>query len=984
MGVSPFGSYFQNHSESVSPSGGSLSVSATDLLLPGRDGFDLVIKRMYDSTAAEQEKIIGSNTKTPIDTFSNGWSLNIPWIEYNDKGHFLRLPEGQTIKIEWKNNKFEYHEGSHFLLQRSVDNNYFLGILWSSATQGYILTLKDGTRFEFDKSGKPKRMISPGGKNEIKYEYDGRKIKRIIDSIGNEVTFTYITVGNEDLIAGIRVNDRIVRYEYDSLGQLTKAYDPMNRMTVYEYYRTELLNSGNVTFESMAAGKGEIMVSTNAAFYNLGLLTGVTYPTGEKSTYEYLIRNQYDEYQSGNHKVTYKGHKIVVKKHKVAGKEVNYEFRMNENPRGSLSGGNYIPKYSLVYSSTVTEGEKSIIERYKQVIKDNGYSLRDNPETMSNFKGNIVVERIIKDNGADYEKVVFGYSERNLALRVTGNEDHLRGGEIVYSVENDYDSWGNLTYRFDSSRRLEEHWSYHEHPAIKNLVDTYIKKNLNPVTGNYILTTTKYEYNEALGKPSKMTVTSGNETHTTSYLYYDNGNLWKKTEPNGLVTEVKYDAEKSAFPEEKIAHGVLDADGNAVGDIITKYKYDPHTGLKIWEEDPLGNRTTYEYDKLNRVTKVILPDDNDRYDNKATANNPSRIYNFNDTANTCEFINEKGQRTLFIFDGLGRLTEVRKYTNLYPENKVSTLYHYDALGRIDQVTDPLGRVTRYEYDGLNRVTKVIFPVEDGEAAQYVTLDYNDPTNTVTITDEEGGEVREKSDWANRLVEARQLCAFNGTTEVYTWNFIYDSLGNRVRQQDPLTNQSDYYFDGFGRLTRKELPGARLVRPGTSEPVELRPTIKYEYDPMGNKTAETDANGNRTQYQYDLLGRLVKVTTKSQDHLTGGWVTAVTRHYYDAGGNKTKTIDPNGQEWTYTYSARGYLLTETDPEGNTIRYQYDKMGNKTAVTDPRGNGEDGRFTTWYLYDDLNRLYRTVLPDETPPSLTDLAAGNYDNPYMEIKL
>jgi YD repeat-containing protein len=198
----------------------------------------------------------------------------------------------------------------------------------------------------------------------------------------------------------------------------------------------------------------------------------------------------------------------------------------------------------------------------------------------------------------------------------------------------------------------------------------------------------------------------------------------------------------------------------------------------------------------------------------------------------------------------------------------------------------------------------------------------------------------------------------------------------------MASQSDYYYNGFGNLIKHELPTAWLVKPGAAVTEKIRPVVEYDYDQMGNKTEEIDANGNKIKYDYDLLGRLIKVTTKVKDVLTGAQVTVVTKHYYDAAGNKIKTIDPNGKVWSYSYSAQGYLLTETDPERNTTRYGYDQLGNKISVTDPRGNGTDRQFTTWYLYDDLNRLSRIVYPDETPPSPGELVNGNYDNPYTEI--
>ncbi|MGD8401983.1 MAG: RHS repeat protein [Bacillota bacterium] len=79
-----------------------------------------------------------SYRKTPVDTFGYGWSLNIPWIEQTDKGKFIRLPGGQTIKIELDSNqRFEYHAGAHFIMEGTS-----------------TLTLNDGTKYAFDDAGR--------------------------------------------------------------------------------------------------------------------------------------------------------------------------------------------------------------------------------------------------------------------------------------------------------------------------------------------------------------------------------------------------------------------------------------------------------------------------------------------------------------------------------------------------------------------------------------------------------------------------------------------------------------------------------------------------------------------------------------------------------------------------------------------------------------------------------------------------------------
>ena len=152
--------------------------------------------------------------------------------------------------------------------------------------------------------------------------------------------------------------------------------------------------------------------------------------------------------------------------------------------------------------------------------------------------------------------------------------------------------------------------TYHNHAWIKNLVKTKTIKNFNPLTGIYSTVTTTYYYKEDLGKLVRIEENDGEKIYTTLFTYYPNGNLKTRTEPNGLLTKIFYD-EKDAFPSRKEIHGVEDADGKTTV-IETQYGYNWQTGMKEWEIDPRDYKTEYKYDKLNRLVKVILPDEEGR------------------------------------------------------------------------------------------------------------------------------------------------------------------------------------------------------------------------------------------------------------------------------------------------------------------------------------------------------------------------------------
>jgi RHS repeat-associated protein len=976
MGVSPSQSYFQNNVESVSPSSGTLTISSTDLKLPGRCGFDLVIKRIYDSNQAINERYMASNvdksysSNIPIDMFGCGWSLAIPWIEVSNKGNHIRLPEGQTIKIELNSSGvFEYHAGVHFILQKN------------SATGGYSLSMNDGTKYEIDSKNRVSTKIDPSGKNVINYNYNpsnGRQIATITDSVGHVVTFHYTSAGTKAVIDSIITgedidNIRKITYEYkngdDALTGVNGPWNPnkdSTKLTTRYTYQTRTIKGGYTNRSTDYVDK--------TFNYTVDLLNTITYPTGETSTYGYAFGDQdYKEeitkkiwgvFERTVQTIKYYGKKVLISNHSVAGKETVYSYGMN-GQTGSYKQSNFVPAYTYMISCQVTEGNRINQMNFKPMENS---SLVDEVGNIENYQGSLMIQnQIFINNSQLVEKVSLQY---DVPLQAITGESHYRGGNQVFSIHRNYDGWGNLTYQYDESCNLEQTWEYYspDTSAIKNLVYRQKQINKNPIKNTTIAVSTTYTYN-SLGKPATMIVNNGKKDLETDFLKYDEyGNLLIKIDKynHSLETDFTFD-DRQLFVKEKKIKGVLDADGNG-SDIITYVDYNWETGTKTSETDARGYVTRYEYDSLNRVTRVFLPNDNN------DTNNLYRKYDYDDIKRTCVFTNEKGQKTTYQYDGLGRLTEVIKDTSLY-SGGVKESYHYNNLGQIDQVTDPRGNTTSYTYDGLNRVTKVNYP-----GGAYVTIRYDDDTNTVTITDENGGIISEQKDWADRLVLAKQYCSYNGVTDIYSWSYFYDSLGHKLRQTDPKSNRTDQEYDALGHLTSVLMPSVPVILPGSPTTKDYQPKLSYEYNDAGLKMAETRANenaigsGNNISYEYDQLGRVIKTTTQATDIFTNKLVSMVTKTYYDEAGNKKEIIDPNGEKIQYTYSARGYLLTQTDQAGNVTRYQYDVLGNKTDVTDPRGNGTDGTFTTQYKYDDLNRLVKTILPNQTYTETTYDQAGN----------
>jgi hypothetical protein len=103
---------------------------------------------------------------------------------------------------------------------------------------------------------------------------------------------------------------------------------------------------------------------------------------------------------------------------------------------------------------------------------------------------------------------------------------------------------------------------------------------------------------------------------------------------------------------------------------------------------------------------------------------------------------------------------------------------------------------------------------------------------------------------------KQYCTYDSFTDIYKWQFTYDSFGNRLRQVDPQLKQTDQEYDALGNLLTVKMPTVPVVMPGATTITEYRPFASYEYNSAGFKTGTVSANENakgtkqQTNYTYD--------------------------------------------------------------------------------------------------------------------------------------
>ena len=242
--------------------------------------------------------------------------------------------------------------------------------------------------------------------------------------------------------------------------------------------------------------------------------------------------------------------------------------------------------------------------------------------------------------------------------------------------------------------------------------------------------------------------------------------------------------------------------------------------------------------------------------------------------------------------------------------------------------------------------------------------YDETFNQVTsVTDELGRQTLYEIDpvTGQRLSMTQVVdeldTSENGETDDVVTRYTYIARGEAAAgqmdtQTDALGRVTDYDYDALGRLER-----VTYAKGTVDEAVE-----SYEYDLAGNRTAVIDANGNRTEYTYEDGTNRVKTITSA----VGTDIEATQSFEYDEMGRQTAVIDAEGNRTEYRYDAMGRQthVIEADPDGvegplasPVSRSVYDKGGNLVESIDPLGR------VTRYVYDGRDRLIETILPDES---------------------
>lgn len=799
---------------------------------------------------------------TGTGAFGPGWSS---WTEagltVDDDAARLRLPDGRVVSFGRLGEAWDRAAGEDLWLDRTRDA--------ASGDERLVVTGSDGTRWTFDRAGRPLTSSrGPGTTVRLVHEVVGgeARLVRLEHERGRSIDLTWDVerVGGPRVVAALASDGRPVTYDYDDAGRLLRATTPRG--------------------------------TRSYAWDEASLITSVTDADGVVEA-----ENTYDE------------HRRVSRQ---------------RSQHGRLSRFVYLPGRVTVVSDEdgsrsntwVSDAKGRVVgivdaEEHRQ---STSYDAHGHPVLQTARDGSTTIHehdergrrvRTVTPSGAD---VTYGYDEHDRVTTVVAESGAVT--EYTYPAADEASdpatgvprnpvrvvdpeggvtglSWsdGLMTGLVDPTG-VTVRFTYDEHGDLVATTDA---------TGR----TARLE-RDGTGRVVAALSPGG---HRTTYTYGAAGQLVSRRDADGAV-----------WRYEHTAAGRLTAVVDPTG-ARTEVERDAH-GEESRTIDPLGRAITRRVDDLGNVAAAELPDGSTwEFAHDAL----SRLVATTDPAGGT-WRNE--------YDTTGGLTATVDPTGVRKEvsadRATGTVSVDDGSATLSTSFDPLGRATRSEqadgsaamatYDRCGR------PVELLDADGGLTLVARDAAGRpVAITSPSGAVTRREYDECGRLVAVVDPTGARTTQE-------YDADGRVARQVLPTGEVAWVERDAMGRVTARFTPGAGIARyayDAAGRVVRSSDTWhgqrRYRYDAAGQLVEVANGNGGVTRWEYDANGRAVAITDP---------LGQVTRREFDAMNHCTAETDPLGRTTRAGYDAAGRQVWQTDPDGRLTEWTYDAQGRlaSTAV------------------------------------------------------
>lgn len=775
-----------------------------------------------------------------------------------------------------------------------------------------------------------------------------------------------------DPVDGLNWVDELTRYEYDTLGRVTKVTDPTGQATTTVYTPTgvglltemkvtnPLGHSTTTVFDPLLAVPTSATDAngraTTATYDALGRLLTVRYPQHPKTVTDFpSVEYEYTVQSNGLNAVVTKTLSADGKKQHTS--SVLYDallrpFQTQQDARGG-SGGRAV-------THTIYDATGRIVEQTEPW----------------QVKGGASATPVAKDpDTSGTTTFTYDHAGRETAktfwIGTTSND-----GNKKWSTQTAYDGATTLVVppiggvptatTVDGRGRTIGLTQYHRDPDARADADEV--GEVLKLTG----TTTTYTYNQA-GLLAGMTDTGAKveatnaEKNSWSYTYDKQGRQTQAVDPDAGTTTTTYDV-LGRVTKRKNGNGQLvgytyDALGRTTsirdlpdeatavtdGQLRASWTYDTTlkgvlaSSTRVIDQKPYTTRVD-NWDAAYRPTQtsVVLPDIPQFVDLGSKTFSTKYTYTVDgQTAKiTYPAVTKTGVTTAVL--------PAETVTTVYDKNTsqpswmgggfgwgvyvASSGYSYDGRPVFTDLGNTYGGVVSYLYEnGTKRLQNVRLDREriDGteldvtygyDQAGNVTSIKDAPTNTGLATDASRDNqcfnydelARLQTAWTARDANCGQAPSTGamGGAAPYWNNYTYDLLGNR-------TSLTTHTTAGSATVT------TNTYGTGQAGPHQLvtsttgTTTNTYAYDDAGNRVTKTPTGGAATTYGWDVEGELT--------------TTGATTNSYDADGNRLLRTDTTGT--TVYLGGQEVLITPAGDVKATRYYQFD--GKTIAVRTGRG-------------------------------------------------
>lgn len=358
-----------------------------------------------------------------------------------------------------------------------------------------------------------------------------------------------------------------------------------------------------------------------------------------------------------------------------------------------------------------------------------------------------------------------------------------------------------------------------------------------------------------------------------------------------------------------------------------------------------------------------------------------------------------GRTVEFGYDGLakspGKINSIKDVVGM-----VST-FRYASDGFIEVMETPYGKTLFHRY---NQAGELILEEDPDKVPLFIAdmmrgLKITYPNGSTAIVESWLGHTMKTFHWDRLATKAYPLEPLTGDPAQYQHCEIYQW---RLRQQSnelsaipysfkrPLQAEVVFDYESAGETKDEQEEVTHTYTGASNQPTSVTDGERQTsaaYNLLGNLTESVDPRGRKTRYYYDGNGvdlLEVRQVIDGTEDLLAKMAEYDERHMprkiYDASGSATaftynnysqvKTVtDALGRVTTLEYveplgstnpSAHDSLLQSIDgplPAGHDkTTFTYDNFQRVESVTDPDG------YTTWYEYDNLNRIIKTTYQPE----------------------